>query len=189
VCLCVCLSVCLSVCLCLCLSAAACLHYCTDPDVTWRSGRGCPLVVHYWADLQSGHELRCCGNITRTRNVSECMPVIALCLVANGCWQKYEQSRDDVYAAMSADATCRGLRSARDAQFLMEFSPGKSLRPHSHRSLLPVDGFRLGIHTTRVHGPSTRPWIRVSFSIPVNTAVFVTQAFCKYRIIMSSLPV
>jgi len=29
--LCVCLRVCLSVC----LFAAACLHYCTDPDVTW----------------------------------------------------------------------------------------------------------------------------------------------------------
>ena len=43
-------------CLSVCLSAAACLHYCTDPDVTWGSGRGCPLVVHYWADLQSGHE-------------------------------------------------------------------------------------------------------------------------------------
>jgi len=39
-----------------CLSAAAaCLHYCTDPDVTWSSGRGCPLIVHYWADLQSVH--------------------------------------------------------------------------------------------------------------------------------------
>jgi len=32
-------------------------HYCTDPDVTWGHGRGCPLVVHYWADLQSGHGL------------------------------------------------------------------------------------------------------------------------------------
>jgi len=38
-----------------CLSAAACLHYCTDPDVTCGNGRGCPLVLHYWADLQSGH--------------------------------------------------------------------------------------------------------------------------------------
>jgi len=38
-------------------------HYCTDPDVTWGCGRGCPLVVHYWADLQS---LRCYGNRTRT---------------------------------------------------------------------------------------------------------------------------
>ena len=61
-----------------CLSAAACPHYCTDPDVTWGSGRGCPLVVHYWADLQSVHGLRCCGNITRTRNVSEHMLVLAL---------------------------------------------------------------------------------------------------------------
>jgi len=41
-------------------------YYCTDPDVTWGRGRGCPLVVHYLADLQSGHGLRCYGNITRT---------------------------------------------------------------------------------------------------------------------------
>jgi len=40
-----------------------------------------PLVVHYWADLQSGHGLRCYGNITRTRNVSEYVLVLALCLV------------------------------------------------------------------------------------------------------------
>ena len=60
--LCVCLSVCVSVC----LSAAIRPHYCTDPDVTWGHGRGCPLVVHCWADLQSRHGLRCYGNITRT---------------------------------------------------------------------------------------------------------------------------
>jgi len=55
-----------------------------------RAGR-CPLVVHYWADLQSVHGFRCCNNIhvcklialytanafsadsRRTRNVSECL--------------------------------------------------------------------------------------------------------------------
>jgi len=58
------------VCLCVCLSAAACPHYCTDPDVTWESGSGCTVVVHHWADLQSVHGLRCYGNVTRTRNVS-----------------------------------------------------------------------------------------------------------------------
>jgi len=42
---------------------------------------GCPLVVHYWADLQSVHGLCCYGNITRTRNVSEYVLVFALCLV------------------------------------------------------------------------------------------------------------
>ena len=57
-------------------------HTCTDdPDATRGRGRGCPLVVHYWADLQSVHGLRCYGNITRTRNVSEYVLVLALCLV------------------------------------------------------------------------------------------------------------
>ena len=54
-------------CLCVCLCAAARLHYCTDPDITWGSGRGCPLVVHYLADLQSVHGLRCCGNTMEMR--------------------------------------------------------------------------------------------------------------------------
>ena len=52
-----------SVCLCVCVSVRG---HTPDPDVTWGHGRGCPLVVHYWADLQSGHGLRCYGNITRT---------------------------------------------------------------------------------------------------------------------------
>jgi len=65
-----------------CLSAAARPHYCTDLDVTWGSGRGYILVVYYWADLQSAHGVRCYGNITRTRNVSEYMFVLALCLVS-----------------------------------------------------------------------------------------------------------
>jgi len=36
------------------------------PGCNLGSGRGCPLVVHHWADLQSVHGLRCHGNITRT---------------------------------------------------------------------------------------------------------------------------
>jgi len=55
-----------SLCVSVCLSAAVRPNYCTDPDVTSGRGRGCPLVVHYWVDLQSGHGLRCYGNITRT---------------------------------------------------------------------------------------------------------------------------
>jgi len=49
----------LSVCVSVCLSAAVRPHYWTDPDVTWGHGGSCPLVVHYLADLQSGHGLRC----------------------------------------------------------------------------------------------------------------------------------
>ena len=33
------------------------------PRCNLGSGRGCPLVVHYWADLQSVHGMRCYGNI------------------------------------------------------------------------------------------------------------------------------
>ena len=51
------------------------------PGCSLGSGRGCPIVVHHWADLQLVHGLRCYGNITRTRNVSEYMLVLALCLV------------------------------------------------------------------------------------------------------------
>jgi len=58
------------VCLCVCLSAAVRPHYCTDPDVTWGMVEAAPLVVHYCADLQSGHGLRCYGNITRTLGTS-----------------------------------------------------------------------------------------------------------------------
>ena len=68
--------------LCVCLSTVVRPHYSTDPDVTW--GSGCPLVVHYWADSQSGHGLRWYGNITRTRNVSEYTLVLVLCLVVIG---------------------------------------------------------------------------------------------------------
>jgi len=80
--------------LCVCLSAAACPHYCTDPDVTWGSGRGCSLVVHCWADLQSVHGWRCYGSITR--NVSEYMLVLVVCQespqlsalwLQSGCWK------------------------------------------------------------------------------------------------------
>jgi len=53
----------LCVCLHVCLSLAAFPHYCTDPDVTWRNGRRCPIVVHCWADLQSVHGFRCYDNI------------------------------------------------------------------------------------------------------------------------------
>jgi len=53
-----------SVCVFVCLSAAACPHYCTDPDVTWESGRGCPLVVQYWRI--TGFTIMCYTNLLLT---------------------------------------------------------------------------------------------------------------------------
>jgi len=73
---------CLGVCLWVCLSVLGrmptLLH---GPGCNLGSGRGCPLVVHYWSDLQSVHGLHCYGNITGRWNVSEYMLVLALCLV------------------------------------------------------------------------------------------------------------
>jgi len=71
-------AVCVSVCLSVPLITAKLLH--GYPDVSCGNGRGCPLVVHYSADLQAMHGFRCCDNIARTRNVSECF-LLALCLV------------------------------------------------------------------------------------------------------------
>jgi len=47
--------------------------------------------VHYWADLQSVHGLRCYGNIMPTRNVSEYVVVLALCLVVDSVAQQAVQ--------------------------------------------------------------------------------------------------
>ena len=65
--------------LCVCLSLAAFPHYCTDPDVSWENVRGCHLVVHYWADLQSFH---CYDNISPNAKRQRVL-VLALCLVVS----------------------------------------------------------------------------------------------------------
>jgi len=67
--------------LCLSLSLAACPHYCTDPDVTFGNGSGCPVVVHCWADLKSVHDFHCYDNIARTRNVTKCIDLWKLCIL------------------------------------------------------------------------------------------------------------
>jgi len=72
--------VCVSVCLCVCLSLAAFPHYCTDPDETLGNGRGCPLVVHCCADLQSVHRFRCHDNVAPNAKCQRVL-VLALCLV------------------------------------------------------------------------------------------------------------
>ena len=54
--------------LCVCLSVRGRMPTLfADPDATWESGRECPLVVHYLADLQSVHGLRCYGNTMEMR--------------------------------------------------------------------------------------------------------------------------
>ena len=60
-------------------SACLCV-YCMDQDVTWGNGRGCPLVVHYWVDLQLMHGFCCYNNIAPNAKCQWVL-VVALCLV------------------------------------------------------------------------------------------------------------
>jgi len=64
-------------CVCVSLSLTAFPCYCTDPDVTWGNCRGCPLVVHYWVDLQLVHGFRCYDNIAPN---AKCQRVLVLAL-------------------------------------------------------------------------------------------------------------
>jgi len=75
------------VCVSVCLSAAVRPHYCTDPGVTWGRGKGCPLVVHCWADLQSAHGLRCYGNNANPSLRGVC----ARCWLVTGGWRSRSQ--------------------------------------------------------------------------------------------------
>jgi len=70
----------LCACLSVCLSLAAFPHYCTDPGVRWENDRGCPLVVHYSADLHAVHRFLCYDNIVPNAKCQR-MLVFAVCLV------------------------------------------------------------------------------------------------------------
>ena len=61
-------------CLCVCLSVPRRTPtLLLGPRCNLENDRGCPLVVHNWADLQSVHRFRCYVNIARTRDISECL--------------------------------------------------------------------------------------------------------------------
>jgi len=74
-------SVCLSVCVSVRRRIPTLLH---GPGCNLNIGEmgmvgGCPLVVHYWADLQSVYRFRCYDNTAQTRNVSECLYLLYAC--------------------------------------------------------------------------------------------------------------
>jgi len=50
------------------------------PECNLGNGRGCPLVVHYWADFQSVHGFRCYDNIASNVKCQQVF-VLALCLI------------------------------------------------------------------------------------------------------------
>jgi len=68
--------------LCVCLFRAAFPHYCMDTNVTWTNGRGCHIVVHYWADLQSGAR----PLLLWQHSTELVVLVLAVWLVVSICW-------------------------------------------------------------------------------------------------------
>ena len=71
------------VCVCFCLSVSrripTLLH---GPGCNSKEWQGFPLVVHYWADLQSVHGFRCYDNIAPNAKCHRVhVLVLALCLV------------------------------------------------------------------------------------------------------------
>ena len=63
--------------------------------------------MHYWADMQSVHELRCYDNITRTRNISEYMLVLTLCLVCFVSYTTAPTHAANVFLIAYVPAECR----------------------------------------------------------------------------------
>ena len=87
VCVCVCMGELLSACVSVCPQRHAHTTARPDPDVTQGNGRGCPLVVHYWADLQSVQGFRCYDSIAANAKCQRVF-VLALCLVVN-CYREH----------------------------------------------------------------------------------------------------
>jgi len=68
-----------AICVSVCLSLAAFPHYYMDHNVSWRNGRWCPIVVHYWADLQLVHGFHCYDSIVPNAKCQRVL-VLTLCL-------------------------------------------------------------------------------------------------------------
>jgi len=150
--MCVCVSVC---------PAAACLHYSADPDVTWRSGRGCPLVVHCWADLQSVHGLRCYGAVPARRLPTSLRRRVTAS--SRICW------------SATAERTAPEAENICPAGFLRGWSVGVELvaglpeRPGSqqrHFLQAPKDVFVCSvlIYVQRIRGRTTMRCINLRFT-------------------------
>ena len=100
----------LCVCVCVCMSVRGhtptLLH---GPGCNLGRGRRCPLVVHYWADLQSGHGLHCYGNTAWTLVTSllwqYAHKLIVLC-TANACSVECEMSASACTCAMAGRCCC-----------------------------------------------------------------------------------
>jgi len=76
------------------LSVAACPHYCTDPDVTWRNGRGalsCALLggfaigagFRYYDHIAKSVHGFCCNDNIAANAECQRVLVLALCLLCD----------------------------------------------------------------------------------------------------------
>jgi len=84
------------------------------PGCNSGNGRVAPIAVHYWVGLQLMHWFRCYDNISRTRNISECLgwklprrgsavwksllPTVYHWTLSNGNWQRVSSDNDERHA-------------------------------------------------------------------------------------------
>jgi len=80
------------------------------PGCNLGNDRGCPLVVHYWADLQSVHGFRCYDNI----HILVCN-FIAL-YIANACSAEREMLASACACYVAGFTYCKAFKM----QFLMD---------------------------------------------------------------------
>jgi len=128
------------VCVSVCLTLASFPHYCTNPDVTWGNGRGCPLVVHYWADLQSVHGFRCYDHIALN---AKCQWVLELALgLGNFC-----------FAQKQGTFLCAKMKKLAPVIMLGM----KSLWPGASSRLITLDGISKRVCATSIVTPRDLP--------------------------------
>jgi len=141
------------------------LHW---PGCNLGNGRGCPLVAHHWADLQSVHGFHCYDNIIPNEKCQRLL-VLALCLVCllvmcNTAMQTHYTPTFIGLMCLSASSTncvwwCADARTAM-LHSIWRYIGHQSLRPH-HDSIfvrLPAINWRCrhigGPHMAVVHSLS-----------------------------------
>jgi len=136
----------MTICVCVCLSLATLLH---GLGCDLGNSRECPLIVHYWTDLQSVHRFRCHDNIAPNAKYQQVL-VLALSLVINiemTFWQTFARKLSSQRSLLTGDC----IPSSCSFSWSLN---GKFAASHSDRSAAsvlrePTSTSKLALNTAR----------------------------------------